>query len=358
MPVFRLHSTSFTIEGAEGDTSSSIMEQAGHILYEWTKKKEIRLGHFTESTIPQSFPALEQFLERSSYSFHGQNSKPASLFDSVSRVLSDRRLAQGFLYKHGDQKNQGMVTLEALLVSTADNAVICSSSLSFEGARHPRYNTPPGYLLPLWQLGGRTYNTKSCSSRYYDFIQFGLSHVKTETIRVVDTTRLTGFLADKERHITAVLIPEQDYIEASPETKMIIRNVAERLAGSVEFFFLPDSYRKVRVHEPGMVFTRPGLQIAFTFFDWQRLERDQIRKSHELGSPPMEIGAISVADLSELWRPMPKSQPETVETIPSTAYEAEKGSDALLSAMTMLREALFELSSKMDQWMGINGGTT
>ena len=300
MPVFKLHSTSFTIEGAEGDTSSSIMERAGRILYEWIKKKEIRFNHFTESMILREFPSLEVFLDRATYSFHGRNNQPDSSFESVSGSLLEREFAWGVRYKHEDRENRGTITAVALFVTRNENTVVCSTSLFFEGNNRPRFNTPPGYLLPLWQLGGRTYNTKSCSNRYYDFIQFGLSHVKTETIQVVDYASLTGFLADKERKITAVLIPEQDFNEATPETKTKIRTIAGRLAGSVEFFFLSGSYRKVRVHEPGMVFTRPSIQIVFPVFDWHRLERDQIRQSQERGLPPLEDGAITVADLSEL----------------------------------------------------------
>ncbi len=359
MPVFKLHSTSFTIEGSEGESPSSIMKQAGLILYEWTKMKEIRLRHFTESKIPQTFPKPEQFLKRSSYAFHEQNSTPASLFDSVSGVLSDQRFAQGFRYKHEDQENQGTVTLEAVFVSTADNAVICSSSLFFEGDRLPGYNTPPGYLLSLWRLGSRTYNTKSCSPRCRDIIQLGLSHIgETEDIQCVEHGLLSSFLADRERKIISVSIPERDFTESNPKAKSIIRTIAGHLIGSVEFFFLPGSYAQVLVHEPGKVYTQ-GRRILFSQVNWSRLENELRKQSRKLGLPPVEDGAIPFSDLSKSLEPVSSATSaaeSSPDSLPKRDYISndESGPRPNLETMSSfadrLKMTISELVTKLDSW--------
>ena len=350
MPVFNLHSISFTIEGAKEETSASIMEQAGRIFYDWIKKKEIRFRHFGEMAIPQEFPSLEQFLDRATYCFHGRNDQPGSLFASVSGELSDRRFVRGVRYKHEDPNHHGIVTAEALFVAVCDNTVICSSSLFFEGDRSPGYNTPPSYLLSLWQLGGRTYNTKSCSSRCRDIIQFGLSHVgETEEIRCIDHGVLLGFLADKKRKIIAVSIPERDFTESNPSVKSKIRTIAGRLVGYVEFFFLQGSYAHVWVHEPGRVF--PSVK-------WDNLEKELLQKSQELGPAPLEDGAITVDDLSELLEPTYSTSSTESSSVSSPMRDPnsddesgpQSNPDPMPSFAERLKTAITDLVAKLDSW--------
>ena len=326
MPVFKLHSTSFTIEGARGETFSSIAQQAGRILFEWAQRKEKRF-HFKDSEIPPGFPSLEHFINRSSWNC---DEFPSSAFASAVGKLPDGRDAWFFFYKHEAQQYDGDFLVEVVFVSLGFNAAVCSVSLSFEGSQdvreYPGYQVmPPGFISDLWRLGNRTYNSRCCSTACFRVVQSGLSHVRQNSpLRFVSGEDLNVFLEDDERKMFAVVIPDWCFSRADQTMQKTIQIIAAQLIGRAEVFLEHRAAESaVFVYDLG---SSRRIQMPFRINQLKKLKDDLLERCQNLGYPPLEEDAIaSMDDLANFLSSEPSEDSTPVAVSNSSTEEAQPG---------------------------------